>query len=122
MKIDLDELDRLERAASTGPWRRSGLEVVDGQDSYIIDVYSGEEDANFISALRSAARYLIDEAREAAMMRMQIGSLTRIRDQFHRVEDAINDCRLNVTHEPEEIIAEWREVARVHGTVVEGPK
>lgn len=94
--IDLDELDRLEVATR-------------GKRSW--------QQYEYLVALRSAARYLIDEARQAVILRLAVQIA---RSNSDRINAAINDCRLDTTRTDAEIIAEWREVARVHGTVVEG--
>ena len=121
--IDLDELDRLLQACFTeGCVSDNAAPVV-------------EAEHRLQAALRSAARYLIDEAREAARLRTVVETMrainlddtvtfkqaTKIPQELLEIRIAIDDCRLDITMTAAEIIAEWREVAKIHGTVVEAP-
>jgi hypothetical protein len=81
MTLDLDELERLEREATAGPWQpdnehRNVLRDVEGYSLLTTDrpsygtqsefgAFTQDEDAAFIAALRNAAPALIARARRA---------------------------------------------------------
>jgi hypothetical protein len=73
MTLDLDELERIEREATAGPWRvntfhpNSVLSESRRCVAKCVSVASpgGEEDATFITAIRNAAPALIARARRA---------------------------------------------------------
>jgi hypothetical protein len=73
MTLDLDELERLEREATAGPWsvnpHRPDSVLAESRRcvAKCVSVASpgGEEDATFITAIRNAAPALIARARRA---------------------------------------------------------
>lgn len=51
MTIDLDELERLAKAAGSGPWKRNDECVYDSMGDAVADVYSSlDANADFIAA------------------------------------------------------------------------
>jgi hypothetical protein len=75
MTIDLDELERLEREATAGPWFAEGGSINSNSENYHRDcglllpnwegAFENIGDATFIAALRNAAPALIARARRA---------------------------------------------------------
>lgn len=73
--IDLDELERLEREATPGPWEWNGIAIEAGRTDVLAPgesnsfgygtIHIAEEDQDLIAALRNAAPTLIAELRVA---------------------------------------------------------
>lgn len=95
--IDLNELERLERAASKAPWEfRDGTAIADDGLPYVRgysnDVHIGEHapDAALIVAARNALPELIAAAREAERVREQVRVL-------REALDLISGCEAHIS-------------------------
>lgn len=83
--IDLDELERLNKYATPGPWDAEGNSVrsmrpasasgIVGTTSMAPDMQAAEDNAALIAALRNAARELIADARRYRWLRERFFSV-----------------------------------------------
>lgn len=82
--VDLDELERLEREATPGPWEWNGIAIEAGRTDVLAPgesnsfgygtIHIAEEDQNLIAALRNAAPSLFAELRT---LRARVAELER---------------------------------------------
>ncbi len=81
MKLDLDELERLENAATPGDWFRGARDMTEHTIGTMADVvarldFEYGDDADFIIALRNAAPQLLAEVRAArhVLVKLELGT------------------------------------------------
>jgi hypothetical protein len=92
----LDELERLEREATPGPWERRGEPfdrhaVLDARQTEIADgPCERRHDLNLIAALRNAAPALLSTARLASARLAEVRRLREVLPKLRRGHDS--DC------------------------------